>query len=240
MNGEAGSSPTPEKSVTPADEPYDCCFGMVCFPPKCTNPALLTTAPKLTVAVSCSHSLDKDFDSGPVTVTASGTTVRLFFAESNTFAALFEAPGLVKLVRHSGVTLEATLPKPEVKKKKGGKSSMALPVVAHIMVYGKRATMYEVGGALWDEDLHLQHPSVEIDPNVEYFNPQYLLAPGETFPRPVAAAAVSRTHAGPLDKVVRAYALSQLNQVFDGASGIQGGECQGVVQSDRLRTILHE
>lgn len=32
MDVEAGCSPTPEKSVTPADEPYDCCFGMVCFP----------------------------------------------------------------------------------------------------------------------------------------------------------------------------------------------------------------
>lgn len=118
---------------------------------------------------------------------------------------------------------------------------MALPATAHIVVYGKRAAMYEVGAALWDEDLHLQHPSVEIEPNVEYFNPQYFLAPGETFPQPVAAAAVSRTYGGPLDEVVRAYALSQLNQVFDGASGIQGGEYQGgVVQSERLRTILHE
>lgn len=180
-------------------------------------------------------------------VTTSGSMVRLFFAESNTFAALFEAAVLAKLVRHSGVTLEATLPKPDsdIKKKIAknilGKHSMALPATAHIVVYGKRAAMYEVGAALWDEDLHLQHPSVEIEPNVEYFNPQYLLAPGETFPQPVAAAAVSRTHGGPLDEVVRAYALSQLNQVFDGASGIQGGEYQGgVVQSERLRTIFHE
>lgn len=49
------------------------------FPPQYTNAALLTTAPKLTVEVSCSPSLDKDFDSGPVTVTASGTMVRLSF-----------------------------------------------------------------------------------------------------------------------------------------------------------------
>lgn len=151
-----------------------------------------------------------DHDSGPVMVTTSGSMVRLFFAESNTFAALFEAPVLAKLVRHSGVTLEATLPKPDsdIKKKIAknilGKYSMALPATAHIIVYGKRAAMYEVGAALWDEDLHLQHPSVEIEPNVEYFNPQYLLAPGETFPQPVAAAAVSRTHGGPLDEVVTA------------------------------------
>lgn len=117
---------------------------------------------------------------------------------------------------------------------------MAPPATAHIVVYGKRAAMYEVGGALWGEDLHLQHPSVEIDPNVEYFNPQYLLAPGETFPQLVAAAAVNQTHGGPLDEVVRAHTLSQLNQVFDGASGIQGGEYQDAVQSPRLRTVLHD
>jgi hypothetical protein len=81
---------------------------------------------------------------------------------------------------------------------------------------------------------------VEVDPNVEYFNPQYLLAPGETFPQPVVAAAVSRTNGGPLDEVVRVYAMNQLNRVFDGASGLEGGEYQGVVQSARLRTILHE
>lgn len=200
----------------------------------------MTTTSKLTVEVSCSPSLAEEFDSGPVTVTASGSIVRLFFAESNTFAALFEAPVLVKLVRHSGVTLEATLPKPGIKKKKGGRSSMAPPVVAQIIVYGERASMYEVGGALWDADLHLQHPSVEIDPNVEYFNPQYLLAPGETFPQPVGAAAVSRTNGGPLDEVVRAHAMNQLNQVFNGASGLEGGEYQVVVQSARLGTILHE
>jgi hypothetical protein len=165
--------------------------------------------------------------------------VRLFFAESNTFTALFEAPVLVKLVRHSGVTLEATLPKPDIKKK-GDKSSMTPPVVAHIIVYGKRDSMHEVGGALWDADMHLQHPSVEVDPNVEYFNPQYLLAPGETFPQPVVAAAARRTNGGPLDEVIRAYAMNQLNQVFDEASGLEGGEYQGVVQSTRLRTVLHE
>jgi hypothetical protein len=81
--------------------------------------------------------------------------VRPFFAESNAFAALFEAPVLVTLVRHSGVTLEATLPNPDIKKKKGGKSLMAPPVVAHIILYGNRVSMYEVGGALWDADMHL-------------------------------------------------------------------------------------
>lgn len=45
MDVEAGCSPTPEKSATPADGPYDCCFGMVCFSPTYTDAALLTTAP---------------------------------------------------------------------------------------------------------------------------------------------------------------------------------------------------
>ncbi|KAK1833651.1 SNF2 family N-terminal domain-containing protein [Podospora conica] len=224
MDAEGGCSPTPGTSMTPGDEPYDCCFGM------------------LAVEVSCSPSFAKDFNPGPVTVTTSGRIVRLSFDESNTFAATFEAPVLVKLVRHSGVTLEATLPKPGIKKKKSADSWMTPLVVAQITVYGRRVAMYEVGDALSEAGLHLQHPSVDIDPNVQYFNPQYLLAPGATFPQPAASVAVSLRREGPLDELVRAHTMNQLNHVFDEASGPESGEylLGGVLQSGRLKTTLHE
>ena len=203
----------------------------------------MLTARKISLEVNCSPSFSDDFTSGPMSVDASETTIRLYFAESNTFAALFEQPVLIKLLRYSGVTLEAILPSPDVKSKKRGKTAaetlMFPPVVAQIVVYGNRANMYEVGDALSDAGLYLQHPSVETDATVEYFNPQYLLRPGETFPQPVAMADSSRRD-DPFEEISRAHAMNQLNQVFDGANGPAAGEYKVVGQSERLRTTLRE
>lgn len=166
--------------------------------------------------------------------------IRLCFAESDAFAGLFHAPALANLVEDFGVTLDATFPMRDPKSKPASGASSLIPTVtAHIMVYGNRARMYEIGDVLSDAGFYLQHPQAYIDPDVEYFNPQYLLAPGETFPRPAAAeSSMNQGKDDPLREVLRAQTMSQLNQVFDAANG--PAQYTVVEQSRRLKTTLQE
>lgn len=165
--------------------------------------------------------------------------MRLYFAGSEAFAGLFDAPTLVKLVEDFGVTFDATFPEQNPKSKsRNGASSLIPTAIVHIMVYGNRTHMYEVGDLLSDAGFYLQHPQADIDPRVEYFNPQYLLAPGETFPRQAAASSPGRGKDHPLGEIVRAQIMGQFSQVFDAANG--PGQYVVVEQSRRLKTTLQE
>ncbi len=189
--------------------------------------------------VTCSPSFYQNFNSGPVLVKPSGNLIRLCFAESNAFAGLFDAPVLVELIQDSGVSLDAIFPERDLKSKRvGGASSLIPTVTAQIIVYGNSTNMYDVGDRLSDAGLYLQHPSTDIDPHVEYFNPQYLLAPGETFPRPTTAVAPIRGKDHPLGEMLRTQALNQLSQVFDDAIG--PAQYTVVEQSRRLSATLEE
>ncbi|KAF4443330.1 SNF2 family domain-containing [Fusarium acutatum] len=106
--------------------------------------------------------------------------VSLYVEGSGNYMGRIESKAIVDLVQDYQVTLATTLKCSPVQKK--STDSFQTPKTLHIVIYGLRKDMNDIGDFLEDSELFLQHPT-ECDTRLEYLNPQYLLRPGSTIPR---------------------------------------------------------
>jgi len=155
---------------------------------------------------------------------------------------------LRRLVSEFAVTLTATLCGKRPKSTGTGEMNEAgsrLMVGARfctlrILVYGFLQQKDAVADVLAREALFLQHPSeTELDEGAKYFNPQYLLAPGQDMP-PLEKLSISTCCAGGAASsrsLLRDYEKNQVLKIFDTAC--KSGETMATVNpSPRLTAEL--
>lgn len=109
-----------------------------------------------------------------------------------------------------------------------------------IIVYGFLAQKDHVANILNKESLFLQHPGeTEIDPGAKYFNPQYLLAPGDDMP-PLEKLNISKCCVGSsitARNLLQDHERNQILKIFDTA--YTSGEAMAMVEpSPRLMATL--
>ncbi|KAG4256793.1 hypothetical protein FPRO03_03803 [Fusarium proliferatum] len=180
--------------------------------------------------------LSEDLSHVPIELRFSGHVISLHVEGSGNYMGRIESKAIVDLVEDYQVTLATTLECPPVKKKKST-DSFQTPKTLHIVVYGLRKDMNEIGDILEDSELFLQHPT-EYDTRLEYLNPQYLLRPGSTIPRADSATfqAIAKQH--PPEQVMAEKAKSEVHRVFDSANG--PSTFTHILPSPRLKTSLKE
>ncbi|CVL05442.1 related to helicase-like transcription factor protein [Fusarium mangiferae] len=208
-----------EDTVMLSDNESDqCCFG------------------ELLIEFLSPATLSEDLSHVPIELRFSGHVISLHVEGSGNYMGRIESKAIVDLVEDYQVTLATTLECPPVKKKKSA-DSFQTPKTLHIVVYGLRKDMNEIGDILEGSELFLQHPT-EYDTRLEYLNPQYLLRPGSTIPRADGAAfqAIEKQHSP--EQVMAEKAKSEVHRVFDSASG--PSTFTQVQPSSRLRTCLQE
>lgn len=109
-----------------------------------------------------------------------------------------------------------------------------------IVIYGFLEQKDNVANLLNNEKLFLQHPSeTEIDRGAKYFNPQYLLAPGDDMP-PLEKLNISKCCGGSsaaARNLLQDHERNQILKIFDTAN--TSGDAMAVAEpSSRLTTQL--
>jgi SWI/SNF-related matrix-associated actin-dependent regulator of chromatin subfamily A3 len=188
----------------------------------------------------------------PVRLSFEGKLVRIYSKSTNKRLAVLVSPTLQKLVCEFAVTLTATLcgkkPKSiaaQETREAGAKKVIRVSFCSlRIVVYGLLHQKYAVGDALGDGELYLQHPSeTEFDSEVKYFNPQYLLPPGEDMP-PLDKLSIStccanrRSRSAASRDSLGEHDRSQILRIFDTAYKSVDGVA-AIELSPRLATKLN-
>ncbi|KAF5533205.1 SNF2 family domain-containing protein [Fusarium phyllophilum] len=207
-----------DTAVLSDNESDQCCFG------------------ELLIDFSSPATFSEDLPHVPIELRFSGHVISLHVDGSGKYIGRIESNAIVDLVQDYQVTLAATLECPPVKKKKSA-DSFQTPKTLHIVIYGLRKDMNDIGDFLEDSELFLQHPT-EYDTRLEYLNPQYLLRPGSTIPRADGATFQALANQHSSNQVMEEKAKSEVHQVFDSASG--PSTFTQVQPSPRLKTSLQE
>jgi len=179
-----------------------------------------------------------------VTAKVIGNMIMLKYRDTEKYAGAINEPILSTLLEKSHVDYDITLTASSVAQdlnpRKGKKkTTSSKSKVAHFVIYGLKANISIVGNALSEAGLYLQHPSIsECDRAVEYFNPHYLVRPGDEMP---SLSELSISSDGDpvktfdiLDEVGR----SRLVQLFDSANADSRGIVSQIKPSSRLKTTL--
>lgn len=117
----------------------------------------------------------------PARLIFAGKVACIYLNTAQDTAAVFVSETLSRLVHGFEVTLNATV----CGKKQNIRNTMDAKFLSvRIIVYGLIRQKDAVAETLAGGGLFLQHPGeTEFNQDVEYFNPQYLLEPGQEFPR---------------------------------------------------------
>lgn len=185
-------------------------------------------------------------EAAPVLITFNDKILTLQYEGSGKHAGVLISETLFRLVRQCAVTLAATL-----SKAKGNSLDQAQlsynSFAAHslrIVVYGLLSEKDKVTHILDGGELFLQQPEAsEYDRRVRYFNPMYLLRPGEEMPRidgTSTTAARGQVVASSHEAMLREAEWSRVLNIFDEASGPNPGTLVDVKQSCRIVTELKE
>ncbi|KAF5986264.1 hypothetical protein FBULB1_2486 [Fusarium bulbicola] len=207
-----------DAAISSANESEKCCFG------------------ELLIEFSSPATLSKDLSNAPIELRFSGHVISLHVEGSGNYMGRIDSKAIVDLVQNYQVTLVATLECPPVKKQKSTESFQT-PKTLHVVIYGLRKDVDDIGDFLEDSELFLQHPS-KYDTRLEYLNPQYLLRPGSSIPRADCATFQALANQHSSDQVMEDKAKCEVHQVFDSASG--PSTFTQVQPSPRLRTSLKE
>ncbi|KAF4439353.1 hypothetical protein F53441_12603 [Fusarium austroafricanum] len=207
----------PEDDALESSSKYGlCCFG------------------ELLIDFMSSAKLCQESSHVPVELRFSNDTISLHIEGSGKYVGLIESKAIEDLVQTYQVTLTTTLSWSPTSKKKSTEAIQTSKTL-HIVVYGMRKDMDDIGDFLEESDLFLQHPT-EYDSRLEYLNPQYLLRPGSSVPRAHNAVFCAVTKQQPSDRMLEEKAKSEVHQVFDSACG--PASFSHVKQSLRLKTNL--
>ncbi|KAF4771502.1 hypothetical protein HAV15_004219 [Penicillium sp. str.  len=137
-------------------------------------------SPEIITSASC-HSLPDDTGVFlPVNIQVVGDILKLFGGKANRNVGLLNLPTLGKLMREFTVTFSAKCEKKAKKDKRQSLGYQNTPV--HIIIYGLHEDMNEIGNALSEGGLFLQHPT-EGEASVPYKNSQFLMSPGTEMPQ---------------------------------------------------------
>lgn len=127
----------------------------------------------------------------PASLNFEGQIIRIIASDTNQRVAVAMCEPLWRLVKDLAVTLTATIcgKKPQTitgrdsREQVGGDTFGARYSSLRVIVYGFLHQKDEVGRLLAQGEQYLQHPcETEIDREVAYFNPQYLLPPDLPMP----------------------------------------------------------
>jgi SWI/SNF-related matrix-associated actin-dependent regulator of chromatin subfamily A3 len=175
--------------------------------------------------------------------------VRIFLEGAKKPIAIIVSDVLPRLVRDFAVTINATLcgknvtslATKAVEEPSAEKIVRASFCSLRIIIYGFLGQMGDVADLLSKGDLFLQHPSVtEVDREVKYVNPQYLLAPGEDMP-PIEKLSISTCCSGrrsaPSGDSLGECEKNQVLKIFDTASELTR-DVGTIEPSSRLVTKL--
>ncbi|RBR18860.1 hypothetical protein FVER53590_11656 [Fusarium verticillioides] len=205
-------------AIVPNNKSDQCCFG------------------ELLIDFLSPATLSEDLSHVPIELRFSNHVISLHVEGSGSYMGRIESKAIVDLLQSYQVNLVTTLECPPVKKKKSA-NSFQTPKTLHIVIYGLRNDMNNIGDLLEDSELFLQHPT-EYDTRLEYLNPQYLIRPGSTFPRVNGASFQALANQQSSDQVMEEKSKSEVHRVFDSASG--PSTFTQVQPSPRLRTSLQE
>lgn len=162
--------------------------------------------------------------------------MKLFGGSANRNVGLLNLPALGKLIREFTVALSAKCEKVEVKKdQRQSLGYQDTPV--RIIIYGLHEDMNEIGNALSEGGLFLQHPT-EGDASVPYKNPQFLMCPGTEMPQIKNLANGSLSTVTTMDQCSDEKWASEIFQTFETVDG--PAEFDPVEPSPRLRAKLKE
>lgn len=236
---------------------YDTCFGVVSCHAMGANVANMSTV-QLLIDVSLTTSMQGKISGSPVILQRKTGLIKVHFLESGQFAGVIVSSGVVQLMGLQNVKLTATLHEkqqpvrtieesviPRKGKGKAKKPSASTAskcniytVTARVVIYGKTDDKTLIADLLADSGLFLQHPiASEIESDVPYFNPHFLVRPGGEMPR-LADLAISdtalkaNTRGTELDEV----AQGRIWRIFDMGQEILFSS--SIEQSPRLKTKL--
>ncbi|KAH8897616.1 hypothetical protein GQ53DRAFT_712073 [Thozetella sp. PMI_491] len=195
---------------------------------------------------SCSET---SLAAAPLQISFLNNNVVLRYEGSGKYAGLLVSNKLAQLMRECSVTLAARLcpAKSQQPKKPSRYDFVPHSVVAvsvRIVVYGLVSEKDVVSRILDEGKLFFQRPhELEYDRRVEYFNPMYLLRPGESMPRGAASsrrsdqsetgASSDMDHLGEAER-------GRILRIFDEAHGADAVDSQQLKQSSRIVSTLKE
>jgi hypothetical protein len=184
----------------------------------------------------------------PVTLNFEGSVLKVYLVGEDKCIAVTLSDALLRLVSEFAVTLTATIcgkrPKSIGIREMNEAGSRTMVGVRfctlRVIVYGFLQQKDAVADVLAKEGLFLQHPSeTELDEGAKYFNPQYLLAPGQDMPS-LEKLSISTCCAGGAASsrnLLRDYEKNQILKIFDTA--YKSDEAMATVEpSPRLTTKL--
>lgn len=173
--------------------------------------------------------------------------IRIYLKESNERVALLISDALAVLTERFAMTLTGTIcgkklrPLTSNRVEKSGLKGIsdACFCSLRIVVYGKLMHNAVVAETLGKADLFLQHPGeTEIDHQVKYLNPQYLLPPGEEMP-PLENLSISTCCAGRITSATSNTACeserAEVYRIFDTA--VPDGIIKTIEPSPRLSSM---
>jgi SWI/SNF-related matrix-associated actin-dependent regulator of chromatin subfamily A3 len=187
-----------------------------------------------------------------VTLDFEENMLKAYLRSKRNCVAMYASKELHRLVTEYAVTLTATVCG---KRPKSTRMSKTEPYIyrptqsaastysfwkLRIIVYGFLKQKDNVANILNKERLFLQHPGeTEIDRRVKYFNPQYLLAPGDDMP-PLEKLNISKCCVGSSEvtrNLLQDHERNQILKIFDTA--YKSGDAMAMAEpSPRLVTQL--
>jgi len=223
--------------------PYDVCFGLVgcCLPTVAfasLSDELMPWQLLMEASYQC-NSWKSPAKAGPVQISFLDNFLTLRSDGTGEHAGVLVSETLSRLVRECSITLASTIGKAKASRTR----SLVIPRPLCIVVYGFMSERDTVKSILGEGSLFLQCPD-EYDRRIRYFNPMYLLPPGEDMPSttrpPVAASRTQDSGSSDeqeLDEVEKAHIL----RVFDEAAGgcARAASLQ-IQQSSRIISVLKE
>lgn len=192
---------------------------------------------------SCQH---KPWDpvpgkNAPVKITYLGNWLILHYEESGSHAGLVISHALAQLASEHSVTLVASIGPLAGRGSSPLMSDVRLRPL-RVIVYGRLTERNAVAEVLDESGLFLQHPEEsEYDRRVTYFNPMYLLPPGEDMPRTGITSTSSgrgQATASVDEEMLEEADRCRVLRIFDEASGLDAGVASEVRQSPRIISKL--
>ncbi|KAK7972208.1 hypothetical protein PG988_006342 [Apiospora saccharicola] len=216
-----------KKAGSGGETSVDTCFGVIITTPTCFATCI---EQKSSVAVRLDNC---------------GTFLKMHDEATDKYLGLLNMLSLCELMDSISLRLKARLAPIGVlatpgnlKKSKGAVSGSTTGYNLRVVVEGSRKDVKDVGRFLSEADLFLQHPSAsERDPTLEYFNPQFLICPGEAMPT-LEDLAIDDDEQELRSKQLDDMTKARLLRMFDDANVTVGNTGIDVTPSPRLRTYL--
>lgn len=196
---------------------------------------------QLLMEASCRHKLwdPAPLNNAPVKMAHLNNWLILRYEDNGGHAGLVISQALAQLASEYSVTLAASVGP------LAGRGSSGLDVrlrPLRVIVYGKLTEANAVAEVLDEGGLFLQRPEEsEYDRRVKYFNPMYLLPPGEDMPRTGTTSMSTgrgQATASVDEEILEESDRCRVLRIFDEASGFDVSVASEVKQSPRIISKL--